>query len=213
MSPKDSGERSGNLTEIVDALVEKTIGEKVSLADLLDVIGGRSHGALLTLPALLAVVPVISAIPGVSMTAAIIIILVSLQMLLSPRRIWIPERLLNFGFSRAGLETAVQKFRPWVRWTRHWMKPRMMHLAADARHRPIAILTAGLGVAMFILSLVPFGVTVPALAVLAFGLGLLIRDGYLIIVGLVLTAVSGMLLVLFWRVLIIVFTNTVAYIW
>ncbi len=185
---------SKGLTEILEELVaagNKSEGNNSSVGDIIDAFGNRCYGPLLLIPALISLLPVIGAIPGLSMTMATWIILVAMQMLVHQGSVWVPERIRRFSFSQERLEWGVKKAIPWLRWIDKLLKPRLVFLARPPFSYGIAVLCLLLALTMYPLAFVIMGVGPPALAILFLALGLTTRDGVLVIIATALTIAAG----------------------
>jgi len=155
---------------------------KVSLRDLLELIGEQGMLLLcvfLTLPFLLPV-----SIPGVSTVFGLAIILIGVGVTLN-RVPWLPRRILDRPLSTAPIKQAFDKGARFVARFERMVRPRWLFLtrtvAGNIVHG-LALVLAGV-LLMFPLGLVPFSNTLPAVAILFLSLGMLERDGLLIVAG------------------------------
>ncbi len=133
-----------------------------------------------------------------SVITATLIILIATQMMFSSRRLWIPERIASFEFSREKLENGVDKTHRWVKWIEKFVRARFQFLASGIMIYPIAIMSILLAISFYPLAFVPFGVLAPGLAITFFALALTARVGLLEMFGFVLTAVAGYLIWAAW---------------
>lgn len=180
-----------SLSDLLDHFVETTQGQdKVAISDLLDSLSSRSHGPMLLLPAIIAISP-IGMIPGMSIITGTLVILIATQMMLFSNRPWIPNRIAGFEFSRKRLKAGVDRTNPWVKRFEKIVKVRFEFLASGIMVYPIAIVCVLLAISFYPLAFVPFGVLGPGFAISMFALGLTVRDGLLVMLGFLLTAVAG----------------------
>ncbi len=177
---EDNGE-SGPVVAILDQLEQRTSeSENVTVGDLVQVLGNRSYGPFLMLPALLGITPV-GGIPGVPTVLAGIIILFAVQMMFGLDHLWVPEfiRARKLGDDR--VKQSLEKMRPWAERMDRWFRGRLDRLTAE----PFVQIAAGacvfLALAIPPLELLPFAVAVPSLAIAMFGLALLVSDGILML--------------------------------
>lgn len=177
---EDNGE-SGPVVAILDQLEQRTSEcENVTVGDLVQVLGNRSYGPFLMLPALLGITPV-GGIPGVPTVLAGIIILFAVQMMFGLDHLWVPEfiRARKLGDDR--VKQSLEKMRPWAERMDRWFRGRLDRLTAE----PFVQIAAGacvfLALAIPPLELLPFAVAVPSLAIAMFGLALLVSDGILML--------------------------------
>ncbi len=178
-----------SLLQIIDRLGEAGEDENVTVADLLSAFDNRSYGPLLLIPSLLALGPT-GAIPGASMAMALLIILIAGQMLLSHGKPWLPERIRAVSFPRSALEKGLRMARPAVGAVERWIGPRLVPLTVKPWSYgipPVAILFA---LTMFPLAFVPFAAAIPAAALTLLSLGLMLKDGYLVLAGYAIGAAS-----------------------
>src|SRR5690554_7602963 len=95
-----------NLEQLLDRIDEAGEGEEqVSLEQLMDHIGRRSFGPILLLIGVILVSP-LSGIPGLPSTMGVAVLLLSLQMLLRRKYIWLPGWILRRSISEEKLATA-----------------------------------------------------------------------------------------------------------
>ena len=154
---------------------------EIALGEILDAFEGRSLGVLLTLFGAVAALPVIGAIPGMSIvTGGLILVAVAQSLFGGASGIWAPERLRKRRMSREKLGKAVEKARPVARRIDRLLKARLRPLASRAA---VSAASAPLALAFIPLAVVPFGVQAPALAVTLLGLSLMARDGACALVG------------------------------
>ena len=189
-SEAQGSEDPHSLTDVLDKLLETSDQEKVSIDDLISAFDNRSYGPLLLVPSLLALIPIIGGIPGMSILTGSIIILIAGQMLFKQGNPWLPERVRNFEFSRDKLESAIDMVRPYVEKVERWIKPRLTELTTKPFSYAIPVVSILFALTMFPLALLPFAVAVPALALTLLSIGLTLKDGYFVIAGYALGAAA-----------------------
>jgi len=131
--------------------------------------------------------------PPIPLLCGLLLIFVALQMVLGWNTPWLPGFLLDKTVSRATMANFIERAMPWVRKLERVAKPRFG--IVDSR---LAFRLIGSALMMFSVALVcaaPFIGQVPlGVAVVLIGLGLVERDGLLVLggiaVGLVGTALS-----------------------
>lgn len=181
------------LSEILRRILEDTEGRTVTLGEIRSALGSHTQGPLLVLLGLLTISP-IGAIPGASITLGSAVALVSIQMLIFRRGVWLPGVLAQREVGRERLERAVAKMRPWASWVERWLRPRLEPLTGSIANACVAVLCILLGASMWPLALVPFGVSPVGLAITLLGVGLITGDGVVVAVGLTIAVASGVLL-------------------
>ncbi|QDU77794.1 Exopolysaccharide synthesis, ExoD [Bremerella volcania] len=161
---------------------ENTDGDNVTLEDTLDSLNSRSFGPLLLVPAIMAVSP-IGAIPGMSIVTGCVLMLIAIQMIFSSGRPWLPQRLLDFSFSRETLTKGIDKTLPWAKWLEGFTSRRLQTITHAPFHYVIATIVAFLALLFIPLAFLPFAVAIPGTAIALFALGITVRDGVLVILG------------------------------
>jgi len=178
------------MTGLFDEVLANAPGQRVSFGEAVSTFREQAYGPLLLVPSLLALMPVIGAVPGMSVLTAILIILIAGQMLVGRRSPWLPQRLRNFSVPRDRLEQAIKNVRPYLQALDRWTRPRLVFLSEPPFYLLIPVICILLAVLMFPLALVPWGVTLPALALTMLSLGLTMRDGYVLAAGYAVTVLS-----------------------
>jgi hypothetical protein len=152
---------------------------QASLSELAEILGNRSTGALLLFLALPMVLPIPA--PGISVVFGIPLTLVSAQVAFGRQALWLPRRLANRSISRDQLNTYVERALPAVRKMEKLVKPRLAQLTQGLALRAIGALCWVL--ALIITLPVPLGHLVPGAAISVVALGLIERDGVIVISG------------------------------
>jgi len=180
------------LTELLDDLVRSSENGTLSVGNVVSAFEDRSFGALATVIGLIAALPIIGAIPGVSIVAGALILLIAGQYLAGRNHPWVPRFLRDRDVDDKKLEKAVEKAKPTTRWIDKYVKRRLDWLVAGSlQRRIIALAMCVLALAMMPLALVPWGVQPPATAIVFLGVAILGRDGYFAAAGYVLILVTA----------------------
>jgi hypothetical protein len=166
-------------SDTLPALAVAGQGPGITLRDILKTLGERGFALLvvgLGLPNCLPMPPPIPLLCG------LLLIFVALQMVLGWTTPWLPGFLLEKTVSRATLANFIERAMPWVRKLERFAQPRLGLF--DSR---LAFRLIGSALMVFSLALVfaaPFIGQVPlGLAVVLIGLGLVERDGLLVLGG------------------------------
>lgn len=185
---KAGTDRHHALEHVVDALID--LGEKsheVAVDDAKAEIGSRSFGPFLFVPALLELSPV-GGIPGIPTFLAIIVVITATQMMLGKREFWLPSFIGKRSVSGKRLQL-LGKMRPLVRFMDKLIRSRFDWVL----HRPwiqvIAALCIGCAFIVPPLELFPFASSIPFSAIALVGLGVIGKDGLLVLTG----AVAGVI--------------------
>ena len=179
--------RQGNvpLSLVLFRLANDNSRERISAGDLLAALGDRAIGPLMFFFAAPNILPVP---PGVSTLLGAPLLFLSAQLMLGMRP-WLPGVITRRSISRDDLAALVRRIVPWLAKAEKLLKPR-----ASVLVRPPVEYFVGLVclVLAAILKLpVPLGNTLPALAISLLALGVLERDGVWIGIGLLASAVAG----------------------
>ncbi len=193
--PQRTKDLENILEQIEDVAQDKE--RSVTIGDVIDLFSERSFGALLTMIAVLACIPIISAIPGFSILTGTLVILVAAQQLAGRDAPWVPKRLREIEMGSETLRNAVETSKPYAARVDRLIKPRLSFLVEGAAARlAFGALSIVLALMFYPLALVPGGVTAPAIAIAALGLALVGRDGALALIG--LAASAGSFVLLYW---------------
>ncbi|MET0293756.1 MAG: exopolysaccharide biosynthesis protein [Phenylobacterium sp.] len=162
-------------------------GERVSVQEIMDSLGERSFGPFLLLAGLLGMTPV-SAIPGAPSTIALITFLVAGQLLIGRRSFWLPRFLRNRSVAADKLHRTVAVAGKPARIADRLVRPRLCRLTGPVADRLIALACVVLALCVPPLEFLPFVAFIPSAAIAAFGLGLIARDGLLVLIALSISA-------------------------
>lgn len=183
MIDETQNETVHSVCEILDTLRRLADKQsKVSIGNVLDAIGDRSYGPALMLPALIEITP-IGGIPGVPTILATIIALVAAQLLFGKEHLWLPQFLQRRSVSGEKLHKAADKLDGIAKKLDSWFHGRMPRFVKGVWPRIAAGLVLLLCLTVPPLEFVPFASTAPMVAIIAFGLALLVRDGLLMLIA------------------------------
>lgn len=160
-------------------------GESISVAELLAACGDRAIGGLLLLLAAPNILPLP---PGSASVMSIPIMFMATQLILGRQTLWLPQRILNHRFDRAQSHAVAARLLPWLAKLERLLKPRLSCLLGGVQDRLIGFACLGLALLMFLP--IPLGNLLPAMALTGFALGLMERDGLLVVFGWLLTVTS-----------------------
>ncbi|MFC3079080.1 exopolysaccharide biosynthesis protein [Phenylobacterium terrae] len=162
-------------------------GPKVSVQEIMDAVGHRSFGPLLLLAGLLGMTPV-SAVPGVPSMIALITLLVASQLLIGRDTFWLPRFLLKRTVKADKLQKTVHVAARPARVVDRMVKPRLQVLTGPVADRIVALVCVILALAVPPLEFLPFVAFIPSAAIATFGLGLIARDGLLVLIAFTISA-------------------------
>lgn len=197
-SPQDAAGAAGrshheaeSLHELVELLVENTEGEKTTIGELLEAVGMQAYGPMLLVPSLIAALPVIGAIPGMSIVTGSVVALIAVQVLFGRRHPWLPGRLTAFSFEREPLKKGVAWAEPKLRAVDRIIKPSLTFLVRGPSRIFVALAAIFNALLFYPAAFLPFAVMAPAFAVIVLGVGVTTADGRWVVAGYLLTAASA----------------------
>jgi hypothetical protein len=162
-------------------------GDPVRMHTIVEEVGRRSFGGLLLLAGVIGASP-LSGIPAMPTTIAVIVLVVSVQLLLGRDGFWLPQWVLERSIARSKVDKALSWLRPPARLIDRFLRPRAMPLVHGAGAYVIALVCAFIAVGVPVLELAPFAATVGGAAIALFGLALISRDGTLAVLGYIFAA-------------------------
>lgn len=176
----------------LSAILAETIADEVvTVGEFEDRLARRGFGVLMILLALPTLIPVLP--PGSAATIGALYIILSVQMLLGLERPWLPARVRRYRLSARAVAALRGRGIPFLQRIEHFSRPRPLFYDDRIVTRGVALVVLVLGV--ILLSPVPFLNTLPALAVLILGIGLLNRDSVFLLVGFTLAVVVLLIIV------------------
>lgn len=166
------------ISDRLDQLVLEAAGEPVTLDWVLARLHERAFGLFLLFLALPCCIPFLYGIPQI---VALPMMFVSLQILAGRRVPWLPEKLGARKVTPDGLAQLARRAGPWLRRIEALSRPRLSALTRSPADQVL-----GLALVLFSASILvplPGTNTVPGFAVVIVAMGLLERDGVLVILG------------------------------
>ncbi len=184
--PDSSREYRPQISAALDDLA-RSVGDRVTLGDLVDRLGGHAF-ALLILVLALPNAAGLGTVPGLSTVFGVPQFLVAVQRALGQEHPWLPRRVRARSFARADLERVIGKIKVHLRKIERVLRPRWPALTSPAAERLVAIVVAILAV---LISLpLPLANQPPAVAIAVLAIGMMGRDGLVIAIGLCLSVLA-----------------------
>ena len=165
------------LQEIADA--PATPEERISLGHLIEGFGNRAFGALLFIFAVPVALPI--AIPGISAVLGAPLLFLAWQLMRGREQPWLPQVMRSRSFRRTDFAGMLLRILPSIRRVERLVGPRLIWLTNRRGEQVIGLFALVLAVVLFLP--IPFGNTVPALAIAILALAVLERDGVAAIAG------------------------------
>ncbi|WP_425038971.1 exopolysaccharide biosynthesis protein [Primorskyibacter sp. S187A] len=166
------------ISERLDQLAADAEGEAVSLAWVLAQLHERAFGLFLLILALPCCIPFLYGIPQV---VALPLMFIAAQILIGRRTPWLPQKLGTRTIATSGLTSLANRARPWLRRIEAVSRPRLSALTRPPMERLVGLALVAFSAS--ILVPLPGTNTVPGFAVVIVSMGLLQRDGVLVILG------------------------------
>ncbi|MDC7674741.1 exopolysaccharide biosynthesis protein [Asticcacaulis machinosus] len=173
---------SVKVSDMLSQTITMIDGKSVTLRELISRIGEQGFlllCALLTLPFLLPV-----SIPGVSTVFGVAILLISLAITLN-RLPWLPSKILDRELETLKLVPVLEKGVKIVSKIDRFVQPRLLVFSTGAimnRINGLVLMFSAL-LLMLPLGFIPFSNTLPGVAILLMSIGMVQRDGVLVVVG------------------------------
>jgi hypothetical protein len=175
-------------SEVLSGLAVRTTPD-ISIGDVLNAFGDRAFGALMLLFAAPNVLPLP---PGMSAVLGAPLLFVTAQLMLGRPTLWMPRFICERSISRDFFALLTAKLSPTLHRAERFLRPRMGLLLRPLPERIVGAACLLLAIILFLP--IPFGNIPPAVAIAAFALGILERDGLATLVGWL--AAIGSLLIL-----------------
>jgi hypothetical protein len=161
-------------------------GERLTVREIMAVLQDRAFALLIVLLGLPNCLPMPPPIP---LVCGLLLALVAIQIIFGRDAPWLPRQLLNRSVARTDVERAVGRAIPVFRRLERFSRPRMTFLDTPLTMRlmgaVILVLSLGLLFAPPFVGQIPLG-----LAVCLVGLGLVERDGLVVVGGLILGSIG-----------------------
>lgn len=174
-----------SLTQTLQDAVPEGNEQRIPLRDIVKSLGTRSYGPILFFVCLIELLPFISAIPGMYIVTASVIILLSAQLMVGREQPWLPDRLLKVSLQRKNLRDQIRRWASWAKWLDGLSKPRLEFFVEAPFVQAIALLCIVFAIAFFPLSPIPASEKILVLPIAIFAFALMTRDGILVIAGFV----------------------------
>ncbi len=187
-SPAESSERSlpPRLSDMLQALADDPVRERIAVADMLETMRTRAFGALMLIFAFPNILPTP---PGTAGVLGLPLIFLSAQMMLGMQP-WLPGIIADRSMARTTFQSLVARIQPWLLRAERLLKARLKPLAWPVSQRVLGGLCLIVSIALALP--VPFANMAPSIALCIIGLGVLERDGVWILFG--IAAAFGSLL-------------------
>lgn len=186
-----------NLTQLIEMLERiERMKARVSVEDVLDAAGRRSFGPMLLVAGLITLAPLIGDIPGIPTLMAVIVLLTAGQLLVGRKKFWLPQWLLRRHIARKTFDRGLHYMKKPSCWIDRWLRVRMPWMTGYWGSRITALTGLLIALAMPPMEFVPFSANGAGVALSLLGLGLVARDGLVVLLGIGITATTIMVVVM-----------------
>ncbi|MDN6322700.1 MAG: exopolysaccharide biosynthesis protein [Halomonas sp.] len=184
-----------NLMELIRSIENlEQDASRVSVDDVVYAVGRRSFGPLLLVAGLITLTPIIGDIPGMPTLMAVLVLLVSMQLLAGREAFWLPRWLLKRSLSRQKFDKGIQLIKKPARWIDGLLRVRLPWLTGYIGIRVTAVVCLLIALAMPPMEFIPFSANGAGLALALLGLGLVARDGAALLLGFALFGATCVLI-------------------
>ena len=196
MDAKINQAKTGQASYVLNGLGDLFPEGRVTIGALMDALGDAGLGILLIVFALPSFIPT----PGlpVGFVSGTVVALIALQVMTGRHTLWLPERLRNFSMPRDFLIKGAAYLAKPMRYFERWLKPRFSQFTGKTARMFLALPILILAVSIVLP--IPLGNQAPSIALIAFGFGLIERDGLAILVAIILSVLA-----MAWLAFVIVF--------
>jgi hypothetical protein len=188
-SEKTAGRAGGTASATLSRLAEEA-DEKggLTISDALDLMGRAGFGFVMLILALPALIP----IPGpFGMVFGSALALCSLQFAIGLRSLWLPSILGRRKVSARAFASMHEHASPMIRRIEKIIRPDRLKAFAG-RRMPFILALPVFCLAVAVALPIPFGNLAPVAAICVIAIGLIERDGLVVLIGLVLTLIALM---------------------
>jgi hypothetical protein len=168
-------------SDLLIHLAQASDAPEMTVGELLDALSDRAFGVAMLALAIPVCIPFLYGVPQV---LSLPMLLIALQMVAGRHTLWMPGRLRARTFSRADFAAMARRAKRYLGWGEAIARPRLSLLTGNGPERVF-----GLFMVVFCLSILtplPLTNTTPGIAVAIMAIGMIERDGLLVLVGTVL---------------------------
>lgn len=191
-----AGTSGRGMVSRLEAIAAEAPDEGLSLGELTGELGEQAFGVVLFVMAVPVCMPFLYGIPQI---VALPMLAVCTQMALGRDTLWLPARFAARRLGKDDLVRTAAGARKWFGWVEHFAAPRFAFLSGAIAHR-----IAGAMFCLFCLSILvplPLTNTTPGMALALAALGLINRDGLLVMGGVIIG--TGWIIILYGGLIIL----------
>ena len=186
----DADFTSQRTSDLLIGLARASDTAEMTVGEVLDALSDRAFGVAMLVLALPVCIPFLYGVPQV---LSLPMLLIAFQMVLGRHTLWMPERLRQRSFSRSEFEKVAVQAKRYLGWGEAIARPRLTILTGNGPERLFGLFMSAF--CLSILTPLPLTNTTPGIAVAVMAIGMIERDGLLVLLGTVLgTFWVGMLI-------------------
>ena len=174
-------EPRGGLIAALETIAETAPDDGLTLGAFTHALGERVFGVLLFALAIPVCMPFLYGVPQV---VALPMLAIAAQMAAGRNEPWMPKRFRDRVIDKPGLERMAKSARKWFGWIEALARPRLTWLSGPTAERFVGAVF--IVFCASILVPLPATNTTPGIAIALASIGLITRDGILVLIGLVL---------------------------
>lgn len=148
----------------------------VSIGEMMDSVGRRTFGPVILLVGLILVTP-LSGVPGMPTLMGLLTLLTLGQVLMGRKHFWLPGWLSQRQVPRQKLVQGLELLRLPAKRIDRLIRPRLTFLVKGLGLYVMALACMVIAVVMPATEIVPFSASIAGLALMAFGLAMISKDG------------------------------------
>ncbi len=167
-------------TQVIEDVVNKSDSDRILVSDLVEAMETIGFGFVMTIFSLCAIVPLPPPAPSIM---ALPLVIFSAQLMLGYQAPKLPKVFAKRSVKRSTVAMLVQRSSPYLRKVERILRPRLSFMTSNTAEKIIGFLS--LMFSSFILMPMPLSNFIPGLGVLIISLGLLGKDGLLVICGMI----------------------------
>ena len=184
-TPKMSS-NAPRMSHVLNGIAESGDGPRITVGEIMQALGARAFSLLIVVMGLPNSLPMP---PPIALISGFLLAFISIQILIGWPSPWLPASVLKKSLARADVARAISTAMPWVLWVERLAKPRLKLLQHDLAWRVVGsgllLLSLALIAAVPVFGQIPLGI-----AFCLIGLGLVERDGILVLAGFLLGAIG-----------------------
>jgi len=183
--------RESSVSSILRRVLKKHKDDSLTYGELIAALGEQAFGLITILFALPSALPV-SVIPGISFVFGLPIVFIGLHLIAGRRSLWLPKKLSDYRVDVKKLDAVARKTLPSILYIERFLKPRLFFMSSPGMERVLGIVL--LLLSFLLLLPIPFSNFFFASLIICFGLGLVEKDGLLLIIGYIGSFIYGFFL-------------------